>query len=100
MVSLPGSGRAYGRSSQLGCYSHRSGHTGETVGSQVTIRNAFRFKPGITHHESRINNMDLFEKINRSFGGWYEGLFGGGDDVRPKDILRKILTAMEEHRKE
>lgn len=44
--------------------------------------------------------MDLFEKINRSFGGWYEGLFGGGDDVRPKDILRKILTAMEENRKE
>ena len=44
--------------------------------------------------------MDLFEKINRAFGGWYEGLFGGTDDVRPKDILRKILTALEEHRKE
>lgn len=44
--------------------------------------------------------MDLFEKINRSFGSWYEGLFGGGDDVRPKDILRRILTAMEDHRKE
>ena len=44
--------------------------------------------------------MDLFEKINRSFGGWYEGLFGGGDDVRPKDILRRILAAMEDHRKE
>jgi len=44
--------------------------------------------------------MDLFEKINKAFGSWYEGLFGGSDDVRPKDILRKILTALEEHRKE
>ncbi len=44
--------------------------------------------------------MELFEKINRAFGTWYEGLFGGNEDVRPKDILRKILTAMEEHRKE
>jgi hypothetical protein len=44
--------------------------------------------------------MDLFEKINRSFGSWYEGLFGGGDDVRPKDILRRIIAAMEDHRKE
>jgi pSer/pThr/pTyr-binding forkhead associated (FHA) protein len=44
--------------------------------------------------------MDLFEKINKAFGGWYEGLFGGSDDVRPKDILRRILTALEEHRKE
>ncbi len=44
--------------------------------------------------------MELFEKINRSFGSWYEGLFGGSDDVRPKDILRKILVALEEHRKE
>lgn len=44
--------------------------------------------------------MDIFEKINRAFGGWYEGLFGSGEDVRPKDILRKILTALEENRKE
>lgn len=45
--------------------------------------------------------MDLFEKINRSFGSWYEGLFGGsGDDVRPKDILRRILAALEDNRKE
>jgi pSer/pThr/pTyr-binding forkhead associated (FHA) protein len=44
--------------------------------------------------------MDLLEKINRSFGSWYEGLFGGSEDVRPKDILRLILTAMEDHRKE
>ena len=44
--------------------------------------------------------MDLLEKMNRSFGTWYEGLFGGSDDVRPKDILRRILAAMEDHRKE
>lgn len=44
--------------------------------------------------------MDLFEKFNRSFGSWYEGLFGGTDDVRPKDILRRILAALEDNRKE
>jgi pSer/pThr/pTyr-binding forkhead associated (FHA) protein len=44
--------------------------------------------------------MELFEKINRAFGAWYEGLFGGSDDVRPRDILRRILVALEEHRKE
>ncbi len=45
--------------------------------------------------------MDLFEKINRSFGSWYEGLFGSaGSDVRPKDILRQILACMEDQRKE
>lgn len=44
--------------------------------------------------------MEIFEKINRAFGGWYEGLFGASDDVRPKDVLRKILVAMEENRKE
>lgn len=45
--------------------------------------------------------MDLLEKINRSFGTWYEGLFGGaGNDVRPKDILRRILATLEDNRKE
>ncbi|HLI47283.1 MAG TPA: FhaA domain-containing protein [Chthonomonas sp.] len=44
--------------------------------------------------------MDIFEKINRSFAQWYEGLFGGNDDVRPRDILRMILTELEENRKE
>ena len=44
--------------------------------------------------------MEIFEKINKAFGGWYEGLFGGSGDVRPKDILRKIFVAMEDHRKE
>ncbi len=46
-------------------------------------------------------DMDMMEKINRSFATWYEGLFGGGtDDVRPKDVLRRILSALEDHRKE
>ena len=44
--------------------------------------------------------MHLLEKINRSFGSWYEGLFGGSDDARPKDILRRILSEMENYRKE
>ncbi len=45
--------------------------------------------------------MDLLEKINKSFGTWYEGLFGGsGEDVRPKDVLRRIIAAMEDNRKE
>lgn len=44
--------------------------------------------------------MDILEKINRSFAQWYEGLFGGTEDVRPRDILRMILTELEENRKE
>src|SRR5579871_4968641 len=44
--------------------------------------------------------MNPLERFNRTFGTWYEGLFGGSDDVRPKDILRRILAAMEDHRKE
>jgi pSer/pThr/pTyr-binding forkhead associated (FHA) protein len=44
--------------------------------------------------------MNRLERFNRSFGAWYEGLFGGGDDVRPKDILRRVLAALEDHRKE
>src|SRR2546429_8554665 len=44
--------------------------------------------------------MEIFEKVNRAFGTWYEGLFGGSDDVRPKDILRRIFVAMEQNRKE
>ena len=44
--------------------------------------------------------MDIFEKINRAFGGWYEGLFGGGDDVRPRAILQKIVATLENNRKE
>lgn len=45
--------------------------------------------------------MDILEKFNSKFGGWYEGLFGaGGGELRPKDVLRKILAAMEDGRKE
>jgi pSer/pThr/pTyr-binding forkhead associated (FHA) protein len=42
--------------------------------------------------------------LNRRFGSWYEGLFGGAETVdselRPKDILRRILAAMEDGRRE
>lgn len=48
--------------------------------------------------------MDLLENLNRRFGSWYEGLFGGAETVdselRPKDILRRILAAMEDGRRE
>jgi pSer/pThr/pTyr-binding forkhead associated (FHA) protein len=44
--------------------------------------------------------MDILEKINRVFAGWYEGLFAAGEDVRPKDILRKVLFTLESYRKE
>jgi pSer/pThr/pTyr-binding forkhead associated (FHA) protein len=55
---------------------------------------------GAARSASEGEPMDLFEKFNRSFGSWYEGLFGGDDDVRPKDILRLILAAIEANRKE
>ncbi|HEX5324038.1 MAG TPA: FhaA domain-containing protein [Capsulimonadaceae bacterium] len=46
--------------------------------------------------------MDVLERFNTKFGKWYEGLFGetGREELRPKDVLRKILNAMEEHRSE
>ncbi len=44
--------------------------------------------------------MDLLEKISRSFGSWYEGLFGGSEDIRPKDILRRLISVLEDNRKE
>jgi pSer/pThr/pTyr-binding forkhead associated (FHA) protein len=45
--------------------------------------------------------MDVFEKLNKTFAGWYESLFGDAEsDIRPKDVLRKIIGAMEENRKE
>jgi pSer/pThr/pTyr-binding forkhead associated (FHA) protein len=46
--------------------------------------------------------MDVLEKFNAKFGKWYEGLFGetGREELRPKDVLRKILNSMEEHRSE
>ncbi len=45
--------------------------------------------------------MDIFERFNTKFGKWYEGLFGGEvGELRPKDVLRKIIAAMEDNRKE
>ncbi|MBV9848498.1 MAG: DUF3662 domain-containing protein [Armatimonadetes bacterium] len=45
--------------------------------------------------------MDFLERFNSKFGKWYEGLFGGdAGELRPKDVLRKITAAMEDHRKE
>lgn len=45
--------------------------------------------------------MDFFERLNRVFGSWYESLFGDvASDIRPKDVLRKIINAMEDNRKE
>ena len=45
--------------------------------------------------------MDIFERFNSKFGKWYEGLFGSdGGELRPKDVLRKIIAAMEDNRKE
>ncbi|MGI4792419.1 MAG: FhaA domain-containing protein [Janthinobacterium lividum] len=45
--------------------------------------------------------MDIFERFNSKFGQWYEGLFGGeGGELRPKDVLRKLIAAMEDNRKE
>ena len=46
--------------------------------------------------------MDVFEKLNRKFGAWYEGLFGGSSDgdLRPRDILRRIVQALEDQRRE
>lgn len=46
--------------------------------------------------------MDVLEKLNRRFGAWYESLFGGASDadLRPRDILRRILASMEDGRRE
>ncbi|MBC8101684.1 MAG: DUF3662 domain-containing protein [Cytophagales bacterium] len=46
--------------------------------------------------------MDVIERLNRKFGAWYEGLFGASSDrdLRPRDILHRLLTAMEDARRE
>lgn len=45
--------------------------------------------------------MDIFEKLNKTFAGWYESWFGDSfGDIRPKDVLRKIIGEMEDNRKE
>ena len=54
------------------------------------------------HRRTGYNKrMDIFERFNSKFGKWYEGLFGGdAGELRPKDVLRKIIGAMEDNRKE
>ena len=48
--------------------------------------------------------MDGIERLNKRFGAWYESLLGGGsksgDLLRPRDILRRIIGAMEDKRRE
>lgn len=45
--------------------------------------------------------MDILERFSGKFGKWYEGLFGSeSGELRPKDVLRKIIAAMEDNRKE
>ena len=46
--------------------------------------------------------MDVIERLNRKFGAWYEGLFGASSDrdLRPRDILHRLITAMEDTRRE
>jgi pSer/pThr/pTyr-binding forkhead associated (FHA) protein len=44
--------------------------------------------------------MDLMERIHRTFGSWYEGLFGAEDEIRPKEVMRRILSTVEQNRKE
>ncbi len=40
----------------------------------------------------------LFERINTLFGSWYEGLFGAGGELHPREVLRRLVIAAEEHR--
>lgn len=45
--------------------------------------------------------MDIFEKLNKTFANWYESWFGDEfGNIRPKDVLRKIINEMEQNRKE
>src|ERR1035438_549892 len=46
--------------------------------------------------------MDILERFHNKFGRWYGRLFNESDEngLRPKDVLRKILDAMEENRGE
>lgn len=45
--------------------------------------------------------MDIFEKLNKIFANWYESWFGDVmSDIRPKDVLHKVIGAMEDSRKE
>ncbi|GIV17192.1 MAG: hypothetical protein KatS3mg022_2627 [Armatimonadota bacterium] len=40
---------------------------------------------------------NLFERINTLFGNWYEGLFGTGGELHPREVLRRLVTTAEEH---
>lgn len=40
----------------------------------------------------------LFERINTLFGDWYEKLFGAGGELHPREVLRRLVIAAEEHR--
>jgi pSer/pThr/pTyr-binding forkhead associated (FHA) protein len=46
--------------------------------------------------------MDFIERFQLKFGRWCEHLFNDSpqEELRPKDVLRKIINAMEEHRNE
>jgi len=46
--------------------------------------------------------MDVLDRLSRRFSGLYERFLGGsaGRGLRPRDILRRILTAMEAARRE
>lgn len=41
--------------------------------------------------------MDWLEKFQQKFGGWYQGVFGASaePELTPRDVLRKIIDAME-----
>lgn len=45
--------------------------------------------------------MDVLEKWNRRFADWYEQLFADRDgDLRPRDILRRLVDSLEAMRRE
>jgi len=46
--------------------------------------------------------MDILERFHNKFGRWYGRLFNESSEngLRPKDVLRKILDAMEQNRSE
>lgn len=39
---------------------------------------------------------NLFERINTLFGNWYEGLFGAGEALNPREVVRRLLLVAEE----
>lgn len=40
---------------------------------------------------------NLFERINTLFGNWYEGLFGTGGELHPREVLRRLVVEAQEH---